>query len=88
MRQFMQQIPDQLLEAARIDGANEGRVLLHVVLPMLKPVVATLFVLSFVANWNEYFSAMIYIQDESLKTLPVVMQSRVVDTMAHSGIKE
>lgn len=121
MRQFMQQIPDQLLEAARIDGANEGRVLFHVVLPMLKPVVATLFVLSFVANWNEYFSAMIYIQNESLKTLPVVMQnlssnnsiaragasaaatfvtiiptilvyavmqSRVVDTMAHSGIKE
>lgn len=121
MKQFMQQIPNQLLEAARIDGAGEVKVLIHVVLPMLKPVVATLFVLSFVANWNEYFSAMIYIQDESLKTLPVVMQnlssnnsiaragasaaatfvtivptilvyaimqSRVVDTMAHSGIKE
>lgn len=121
MKQFMQQIPNQLLEAARIDGAGEGKILLTVVLPMLKPVVATLFVLSFVANWNEYFSAMIYIQDESLKTLPIVMQnlsssnsiaragasaaatfvtivptiivyaimqSRVVDTMAYSGIKE
>lgn len=75
MKQFMEQIPNQLLEAARIDGAREGRVLLDVVIPMLKPVVATLFVLSFVSNWNEYFSAMIYIQDESLKTLPVVMQN-------------
>ena len=121
MKQFMQQIPNQLLESARMDGAGEIKVLLHVVLPMLKPVVATLFVLSFVANWNEYFSAMIYIQNETLKTLPVVMQnlssnnsiaragasaaatfvtivptilvyavmqSRVVDTMAYSGIKE
>ena len=121
MKQFMEQIPNQLLEAARIDGASEIRVLIDIVLPMLKPVVATLFVLSFVANWNEYFSAMIYIQDEALKTLPVVMQnlssnnsiaragasaaatfiaivptilvyaimqSRVVDTMAYSGIKE
>lgn len=121
MRQFMQQIPDQLLESARIDGAGELKVLMHIVMPMLKPVVATLFVLSFVSNWNEYFSAMIYIQNESLKTLPVVMQnlssnnsiaragasaaatfvtivptivvyaimqSRVVDTMAYSGIKE
>ena len=121
MKQFMEQIPDQLLEAARIDGAGEWKILTGIVVPMLKPVIATLFVLSFVANWNDYFSPMIYIQNESLKTLPVVlqnlssnnsiaragataaatfvtiiptilvyafMQKHVVDSMAHSGIKE
>ena len=75
MKQFMEQIPDQLLEAARIDGAGEARILVSIVTPMLKPVVATLFVLSFVSNWNDYFSPMIYIQNESLKTLPVVLQN-------------
>lgn len=121
MKQFMEQIPDSLLEAARIDGAVEWKILISIVVPMLKPVIATLFVLSFVANWNDYFSPMIYIQNESFKTLPVVlqnlssnnsiaragataaatfvtivptilvyavMQKHVVDSMAHSGIKE
>lgn len=75
VKQFMEQIPDSFLEAARIDGASELRIFFTIVVPMLKPVIFTLALLSFVSNWNDYFTPLIYIQDEALKTLPVVMQN-------------
>lgn len=74
VRQFMQQLPDSFLEAARIDGASEGKIFFKIVVPFLKPVMATLVVFSFVANWNDYFTPLIYIQDQALKTLPLAMQ--------------
>lgn len=75
VKQFTEQIPDAFLEAARIDGANEMKIFFTIVVPMLKPVIATLALLSFVSNWNDYFTPLIYIQNEALKTLPVVMQN-------------
>lgn len=75
VKQFTEQLPDSFLEAARIDGANEMRIFFTIVIPSLKPVIATLALLSFVSNWNDYFTPLIYIQDEALKTLPVVMQN-------------
>lgn len=75
MKQFCEQIPDTLLEAARIDGAGEWTVFSKLVFPMLKPAWATLIVLSFISNWNDYFSPLVYITDESLKTLPLIMSS-------------
>lgn len=75
MKQFCEQIPDTLLEAARIDGAREWTVFSKLVFPMLKPAWATLIVLSFISNWNDYFSPLVYITDESLKTLPLIMSS-------------
>lgn len=74
VRQFVQQIPDPFLEAARIDGAGEMHIFFKIVMPSLKPVVATLAVFSFVNNWNDYFTPLIFIQDEALKTLPLAMQ--------------
>ena len=74
VRQFMQQLPDSFLEAARIDGASETKIFFKIVVPFLKPVMATLVVFSFVANWNDYFTPLIYIQDQALKTLPLAMQ--------------
>lgn len=74
VRQFMQQLPDSFLEAARIDGASETKIFFKIVIPFLKPVMATLVVFSFVANWNDYFTPLIYIQDQALKTLPLAMQ--------------
>jgi len=75
MKQFCEQIPDTLLEAARIDGAREWTVFSKLVFPMLRPAWATLIVLSFISNWNDYFSPLVYITDEALKTLPLVMSS-------------
>ena len=75
MKQFCDQIPNSLLEAARIDGSGELRIFFKLVFPMLTPAWATLIVLSFVSNWNDYFSPLVFITDESRKTLPLVLTS-------------
>ncbi len=118
MRQFMTQIPDALLEAARIDGANEYTIFFRVVLPNIKPAWMTVLVLQFTNIWNTQSGSLIF--DEELKLLPtiisqisaegiartgvasaaavllmlppilsfVVSQSKMLQTMAHSGIKD
>ena len=75
MKQFVEQLPDAFLEAARIDGANEWYIFWKIVIPFLGPACATLVVFSFISNWNDYFSSLIFIQDQSLKTLPLALQS-------------
>ena len=121
MKQFAEQIPNEYMESARIDGASEWRIYWALIMPLLKPAVATLVVLSFVLNWNESIGALIYLTREEMKTLPlaimlvsggagnvaragaasaaalvmiaptiiifIIMQSRVLRTMAYSGIK-
>jgi len=75
IKQFMEQYPDELLEAARIDGAGEFRIFLQMVMPALKPATATLVVFSFVNNWNDYFSPLIYVTSQAMKTLPLALQT-------------
>lgn len=75
MKQFAEQIPDTLLEAARIDGAGELRLFWIIAMPILKPAWSTLTVFAFVSNWNDYFSPLIYITSEAMKTLPVALQT-------------
>ena len=119
MRQFMLQIPDVLMDAAKIDGAGDIRIFYHVVLPNIKPAWMTVMVLSFTSVWNAGSGGVIW--DEPLKLLPtalgqltsasmsragasaaaasvllmlppiisfVVTQSKMLQTMAHSGIKD
>ncbi len=75
MKQFVDQLPDAFLEAARIDGANEFYIFWKIVMPFLGPACATLVVFSFVSNWNDYFTPLIFISDQSLKTLPLALQT-------------
>jgi len=75
IKQFVEQLPDTYLEAARIDGANEVTIFLKIVIPYLKPAIATLTVFSFVNNWNDYFSPLVFITKQQLKTLPLALQS-------------
>ena len=75
VKQFCEQLPDSILEAARIDGARELRIFWTIAMPLLKPAWTTLAVFSFVANWNDYFSPLIYIQSNALKTLPLALQT-------------
>ncbi len=75
IKQFMEQYPTELLEAARIDGAGEFRIFLQMVMPALKPATATLTVFSFVNNWNDYFSPLIYVTSQAMKTLPLALQT-------------
>jgi multiple sugar transport system permease protein len=70
-RQFMSTIPDELLEAARLDGASELRVFLQLVLPISKPIMAVQGILTFIGGWNSFLWPLIIANDESLYTLSV-----------------
>lgn len=122
VKQFIDQIPNDLIEAAKLDGATEFQIYWKIILPMVKPAIATLAILSFQTIWNATESSMLYVNDESLKTLSfymntlatqtgntvagqgmaaasslimfipnlvifIFMQKKVMNTMAHSGIK-
>ena len=70
-RQFMVTIPNELLEAARLDGASEARVFTLIVLPMSKPILAVQAVLTFIAGWNSFLWPLIIANDEEKYTLAV-----------------
>lgn len=69
MRQFCMGIPDELLEAARIDGLSEYGIYSRIVLPQLGPSIATLVIFSFVTVWNDYMGPMIYLNSTEKKTI-------------------
>jgi len=71
MRQFMDSIPSDLLDAARIDGLNEWRILLHIAIPLVKPAIITLIILTFIGNWNQFIWPLIVLQTEEKFTMPV-----------------
>jgi ABC-type glycerol-3-phosphate transport system permease component len=124
IKQFIDGIPDEIIEAARIDGANDLYIYFQIILPMIKPAIATIAILTFQATWNNADTSSLFINDESLKTfafylttltstsagantvagqgiaaaaslimfLPNLiifffLQSQVMSTMAHSGLK-
>lgn len=121
VKQFIDQIPNSLIEAAQIDGANEWYIIHKIIIPMTKPALATVAILAFQAAWNNIEPSSMYINSESLKNFAyymstltatnnavagqgigaasalimfipnliifIVMQSQVMNTMAHSGIK-
>lgn len=120
IKQFIDQVPDSLLEAARIDGAGDYTIIWKVIVPLIRPAIATVAILTFQAVWNNVEASNYYINDETLKTFVfylttltqqnaiagvgmaaaaglilffpnllifVLMQSRVMNTMSHSGIK-
>ena len=83
MKQFMDQIPDTLIEAAEIDGANSVRVFMSIILPTIKPAWLTVIILSVQSLWNSTGGSFIY--SEQLKTLPVAMNDIVAGGIARSG---
>ncbi len=73
VRQYALSIPDDILEAARIDGAGEGRIFVGIVLPLLRPIVVTLAVLVFLGAWNDFMWPLIVLTDGERQTLPVAL---------------
>lgn len=73
VRQYARSIPDELLEAARIDGAGEYRIFFQIVLPALKPILVTLAIFSFMGAWNDFMWPLIVLTDDNLRTLPVAL---------------
>lgn len=74
MRQFIKGLPDSVIEAARIDGAGEVRILYSIVYPMCKPVLTTIVVLIFMAGWNDLNGPLLYLQESSKYTLSIGLQ--------------
>lgn len=75
VRQYARSIPDELMEAARIDGAGEWLIFWRIVLPMLKPVLVTLAIFTFMGTWNDFMWPLIVLTDQSNYTLPVALAS-------------
>jgi raffinose/stachyose/melibiose transport system permease protein len=70
---FFRSIPMELDEAARIDGASNARLFFRIILPLAKPALAALFILDFVATWNEYAIAVTLLQDQDTWTVPLAL---------------
>jgi ABC-type glycerol-3-phosphate transport system permease component len=122
VKQFIDQVPDSLIEAAKLDGANELQIYWRIIVPIIKPALATVGILAFQRFWNDMGTSSLYVNDESKKTLAffmttltssvgnqvagqgmraasslimfipnllifILIQNKVMDTMAHSGIK-
>jgi multiple sugar transport system permease protein len=73
VRQYALSIPDALLDAARVDGAGEWRIYWTVVLPLLRPILVTLGVFTFMVTWNDFMWPLIALVDGDLQTLPVAL---------------
>lgn len=67
---YFDALPDELFEAARMDGAGDARIFVYIALPLLRPGLATVGIFSALACWNEFLLALLYIQDDALKTIP------------------
>lgn len=75
MRQFFVTVPNELIEAAKIDGCNPFKTFLQICFPMAKPTIATLSIFCFMNVWNDYFTPLIYINDSRKYTLPLGLAS-------------
>jgi ABC-type glycerol-3-phosphate transport system permease component len=73
MTQFAKSIPNDLLAAARVDGASEFRIYRSIVLPQLKPALATLAMLTFMTHWNAYLWPLIVLTEQDKRTLPIIL---------------
>lgn len=71
MRQFFMGVPNDLIDAARIDGFSEFRIFWKIALPLVKPALAALCIFTFLGNWNAYIWPLIVVRSEEMRTLPV-----------------
>lgn len=89
MRTFFQNIPEELFDAASIDGCSDFRYLIQIILPLSKPIVAVLALYYAVAHWNSYFNAMMYLTDQKLAPLQLVLRDILVsNTISLSEIAD
>lgn len=85
IKQFIDQIPDEMLEAAIMDGANDFQIYIRVILPMIKPAIATVAILAFQATWNNVEISDVFINNESLRTFAFYMSTLATKGNAVAG---
>jgi multiple sugar transport system permease protein len=86
MRQFYQSIPDELCEAARIDGLSEFGIWLRIMLPNSKPAISTLVIFTFVNTWNDFLGPMIYLTKTELKTIQIGLRMFIAQYSSEYGL--
>jgi len=74
LRTFFQGIPESLIESAKIDGANESRICFGIIMPLSKPAIATVAILTLLVKWNDWYTSLIYIRSKELYTLQFLLQ--------------
>lgn len=79
VRQFYMEIPNEICEAARIDGMSEYGIYAKIMLPLSKPVIATLTIFSFTTVWNDFMGPLIYINSDRLKTIQLGLRSFITE---------
>lgn len=90
---FMNTIPDEMIEAAELDGASDLQVVWHLVLPLSKSILAVLTLFYAVAHWNSYFDAFIYLSSEDKLPLQVVLRNilanaKLIEEMANASVEQ
>ncbi len=90
LRQYMKTIPDELLDAARVDGANEFRIYRQIVLPLCRPALAALAIFTFTYHWDDFYWPLVIVSSEELRTLPLglalfVVRNRTVWDLLMAG---
>lgn len=86
MKSYIMAIPDSLIEAAKIDGCGEFRTLFQVVLPLIKPALATVGLFIALAYWNDWYNAMLYIKDDAKYPLQYFLYQQVNDIEAYKKL--
>ncbi|NLZ81261.1 MAG: carbohydrate ABC transporter permease, partial [Clostridiales bacterium] len=86
MRQFYMSIPDELCEAARIDGMSEYKIYFEIMLPLSKPALSTLTIFTFVNTWNDFLGPMLYLSKQELKTIQIGLRMFITQYSSEYGL--
>lgn len=86
LRQFIRELPDELFDAAKIDGAGEWTVFWRIVLPLTKPVLATLGIFVFLWHWNEFLWPLVIAQSDEMRTLTVGLSTLNAETISNARV--
>ncbi len=86
MKQFSEGIPDEILEAARVDGASEWRTFSTIVLPMVKPGIGALAIFTFINSWNDYFMQLVMLASNSRYTISLGISTMQAETSVDTGL--
>ena len=86
MKQFYEGIPDDLCEAARIDGMSEYKIYAKIMLPLSKPALSTLTIFTFVATWNDYLGPLIYLKSQEKKTIQLGLKMFISQYSSDYGL--
>jgi ABC-type glycerol-3-phosphate transport system permease component len=85
-RQSCLSVPNEVIDAARLDGCSEGAIYLHIVMPLVRPMAAAFCLVAFLANWNAFFMPNVFLHSDDKLTLPVVLNLYLGEFRRHQGV--